>query len=148
MENCTLEKLCLKILLHNFLGVYPSDQLPNAPKGKSFSLIINLDTHTEPGSHFVAVFFDKKKIEYFDSYGLPPFVPKIKNFLKSVKKNFCWNNICIQSYTSLHCGLYCLAYLLGKDYNITMKKFVELFNENTLENDEIVNFFIISFLKK
>jgi hypothetical protein len=38
-------------------------------------IIYNLDTHTQSGSHWVALFIDLKRkpeISYFDSYGFPP----------------------------------------------------------------------------
>ena len=35
--------------------------------------VINSDPSTEPGEHWIAVYFDKHgRGEYFDSYGLPP----------------------------------------------------------------------------
>ena len=49
-------------------------------------VVYNLDKHDEPGSHWVASYFDFKKgiILYFDSVGIPP--PKmILNFLKKIK---------------------------------------------------------------
>ena len=43
-----------------FMGVYPSDLIPFdiLVKYKRFSLIINLDPHTKPGSHYVALFIN------------------------------------------------------------------------------------------
>lgn len=51
-------------------------------------VVYNLDKHDEPGSHWVASYFDFKKgiILYFDSVGIPP--PKmILNFLKKIKES-------------------------------------------------------------
>jgi hypothetical protein len=57
-------------------------------KGKfKIGIIFNLDKHTQPGSHWVAVFMDlkKHKIYYFDSYG--DNVPKrILKFCENVQR--------------------------------------------------------------
>lgn len=50
-------------------------------------VIFNLDKHTEPGSHWVALFIDgeKKKIYYFDSYG-DEIPDEIKDFSSDVSR--------------------------------------------------------------
>ena len=52
-----------------FQGVFPIDLLPSRQKG---SYVINLDEHDQPGSHWVAVYDDGDKVEYFDSFGVRP----------------------------------------------------------------------------
>jgi hypothetical protein len=72
--TCVLSGLSVEILI-NKLG-----------KTK-LGIIYNLDEHDEPGSHWVASYFDFKKckILYFDSVGMPP--PKmILSFLQKMKK--------------------------------------------------------------
>jgi len=73
--TCSLSGLDVEILIN---------QLGKTKLG----IIFNLDEHDEPGSHWVAAFFDFKKcrILYFDSVGIPP--PKtILNFLKKMKRS-------------------------------------------------------------
>ena len=56
-----------------FEGVYPIALLP-VTLLKSSIIVINLDKHYMPGSHWVAICFsDSGYAEYFDSYGLPPY---------------------------------------------------------------------------
>ena len=50
-------------------------------------MVINLDPHDKPGSHWVALYFDLKKMEiyYFDSYGIYP--PKeVENLMFRLKE--------------------------------------------------------------
>ncbi len=57
-------------------------------KKTKLGIIYNLDKHNEPGSHWVAVYFDIKKCQiiYYDSVGIPP--PKlIVSFLNELKKD-------------------------------------------------------------
>ena len=69
LTNYELEKLAIKILGNSFLGVYPSDSIPEVKNLNNSSIIFNLSKHTESGTHYVAVFFNNNKNFYFDSYG-------------------------------------------------------------------------------
>jgi hypothetical protein len=54
-----------------FQGVYPKDRLPSTLIEPSI-IVVNLDKHYMPGSHWVAVCIsDSRYAKYFDSYGLP-----------------------------------------------------------------------------
>ena len=53
-----------------FSGVYPRDRLPKTVRYPC-AMILNTDPASEPGVHWVAVYFaEDGKGEYFDSYGL------------------------------------------------------------------------------
>ena len=60
--------------IKSFHGALPKDTLNNLKvhMKKDFSCILNLENHNEDGSHWVALYNDKKEdfTEYFDSYGL------------------------------------------------------------------------------
>jgi hypothetical protein len=62
-----------------FIGTVAVDQLPilvpHVHKDAPIGFIVNLDKHTQPGSHWVAVYIDPvkdKSVEYFNSYGEAP----------------------------------------------------------------------------
>ena len=94
-----------------FRGVYPIDGLPNREPG---AYVINLDKHDEPGSHWVAVFDDGKRVEYFDSYGLPPL---ISSFLGH---NAVYSSASLQPLYSNACGFYCVYYIIQRSLGIAM----------------------------
>jgi hypothetical protein len=52
-----------------------------------FGMVINLDTHDKPGSHWVSLYsnFDKNQIYFFDSFGKKP-KKKIKKFINKLAK--------------------------------------------------------------
>jgi len=59
-----------------------------AMKGKNrLGMVINLDEHTQSGSHWVAFYadFKKKQLYYFDSFAKPP-IKKIRNFITRIAK--------------------------------------------------------------
>ena len=53
-------------------GVFPSDKLPII-KTYPAALIANTDPHDQPGTHWIAMYFESPyESEFFDSYGFPP----------------------------------------------------------------------------
>ena len=85
-----------KLTKQFFRGVYAIDEIKSI-KTVSYpsSFVINLDPSYKPGSHWVAVYFDKNGVgEYFDSFaGYPPH--EIVHFLRSHAKR-----MAMQSYAS------------------------------------------------
>ena len=51
-----------------FNGVFSRHNLPK--KIKNGENIINLDEHTDVGTHWIALFYNKNNIIYFDSFGV------------------------------------------------------------------------------
>jgi len=114
--TCSLSGLDVEILI-NRLG-----------KTK-LGIIYNLDKHDDPGSHWVATYFDFKKgiILYFDSVGIPP--PKlIMNFLKKMKKSceeYFMNNFGIEKDVDIYanttrfqfgdseCGIFSMHFIIS-----------------------------------
>ena len=96
-----------------FRGVYPMDRLPKRQPG---AYVINMDNHDEPGSHWVAVYDDKKNVEYMDSYGFPPLDQRCLQF---VRLNFSYNSLPLQKPLSNACGFYCVYYILQRSRNVS-----------------------------
>lgn len=85
------------------------DRLPLKPFNNECA-IINLDTISGPGTHWVAYSKNKKTVHYFDSYGnLPPPLELIK-YLGSDSKIY-YNYKKYQNYGSVICGQLCLKFL-------------------------------------
>ncbi|GFT96544.1 uncharacterized protein TNCV_5022101 [Trichonephila clavipes] len=52
-------------------GVYSRDTLP--PLQENMCAIVNSDDSSQPGTHWLALFVnDKRKLEFYDSFGQPP----------------------------------------------------------------------------
>jgi len=135
--TCSLSGLDVEILI-NRLG-----------KTK-LGVIYNLDKHNEPGSHWVASYFDFKKgiILYFDSVGIQP--PKmIVNFLKKMKiscQEYYKNNFNIKKniniyinrtrfqFGSSECGIFSMNFIIS---NLKGENIHNMKNDNI--NDEKMN---------
>ena len=96
----------------HFRGVYPLDHLPRRLLKRPSSLIVNLDEHYKPGSHWVAIFIDNRgRAFYFDPLGMLPPKP-IATFLdRNSKTGWLYNAHKFQGDLSILCGLYCLRFL-------------------------------------
>jgi len=93
-----------------FQGVYPIDLLQSTLIKPSI-IVINLDKHFMPGSHWVALCFsDSVYAEYFDSYGLPPYKLEIMLYLQNHSISWTFNRQRLKGFTSNVCGHFCCLY--------------------------------------
>jgi hypothetical protein len=120
----------------HFKGVFSADTLPKVGE-KPFSLIVNTHCSSQPGEHWVAMFRPKTgPLEYFDSFGRPPYVHEHIVFIQKNSFSFIYNETSLQSRESSMCGHYCLLYLQHRSSNKSMKNFVSDFNmRNPYNND-------------
>ena len=84
LTNIDLYRYARELKINNFRGVFIRDTLPRIAHQTECG-IVNLNTSTEPGSHWVCYFKDDKKntVIYFYSFGqVTPMV--IQKYLKNV----------------------------------------------------------------
>jgi hypothetical protein len=145
LTNRQVENFGKKYLGKHFLGVYPSDGMPSVKNLKNTSIIFNLSKHTEPGSHFVAVYFNDNNIYYFDSYGKKLTNYFIKKNLKKFNVPIFYHTRPIQHNDSIFCGFYALAYLKSfQQQKAPPLKFYNLFKYPANKtNDKIVIDFLL-----
>ena len=111
-------------------------------KIKKLGIIFNLDPHDKPGSHWVALYFDLKKMEiyYFDSYGIYPptevenLMFRLKEQGKDIKKkiNLYYNDIRHQ-YKNSECGVYSMNFIIEFLDGNSFKKIIE-----NIKNDDLM----------
>ena len=111
--------------LHNFLGVFASNEIPSIKlTEKPKCMIVNLDPSSKPGSHWIAFCVYKKEgkrfLEFFDSYGTKPPLSPVNSWWKMIH-----NPYRLQSPNSIVCGQYCLYFvkqrLKGRPFKIIIK---------------------------
>ena len=134
---------------NTFLGVYPSDLHPNIKNKSTFSLIFNESKHDQEGTHFVGVYANRKRIFLMDSLGLKCENENILEFLKSSKRDIVETKKQIQSFDSIYCGYFSIAFILFMCVHEYPSKFLKNFSTKNLEaNNKIVVDLIICLLKK
>ena len=137
-DLCSLE--CRRAFKGNkyFKGVYASDQLQKVSFALPYGIIVNTDPSSKPGTHWIAIFAKRKDhIEYFDSFGRPPYVASIVDFLQKHSCCFGYCSIPIQDVFSVACGHFAIGFLKARFRNISCDDFLDLFDlENLSSNDQ------------
>ena len=140
MQNCYQNEA-------RFNGVYSSDNLPKIKVG---SYVINLDEHSDIGTHWVALYVDgnNNDITYFDSFGVEHIPKEIKRFINIfIFLYFLYFYIFIYFFniylSSLMCGYFCIGLIDFMLAGKTLTEFTNLFSLNNFKkNDNIIlNYF-------
>ena len=142
MSNYDLLKWCqyLNIPINNVLSRDES-----SPHNHMQALFIyNLEPSYMSGSHWVATYVKNGIINYFDSFGMPPF-QEIVNHAKRKNMTLLHQSDQIQNLLTTTCGYFCLYFLnemsKGRSYYDSLKVFN---SHNTMENEKYIeNYFKI-----
>lgn len=100
-----LDKIGRRMFGQKFAGVFASDMIPKLNNLKKFA-ILNLDKSTKPGSHWIAVAFDKGDLLVYDSFGR-----KAKNIIPALKGAIDSDLDAEQKESEDNCGQRSLAWL-------------------------------------
>ena len=104
--------------IKSFYGAIPKDKLDSlkVPMKKDFSCIINLENSNQGGSHWCALYNDRKEdfCEYFDSYGMKCPLEVIKFVKRNFRKPIYYNDNQLQQDTSKNCGYFCQYYIRSR----------------------------------
>ena len=92
---------------------------------------INLDEYADVGTHWIVLFCNRKKIAYFDSFGVEHVPTEIKQFIWN--KDIIANIFRIQANNSVMCGYFCIGFI---DFMLASKKltdFMSMFSPHDFE---------------
>lgn len=146
MQTHTINKILntCKITKKFYIGCFAADKIPKIEQFPA-SLVVNLDTYDQEGSHWVAVFcVNKKQVYYFDSYGIEPNL-YIKQFLTQFLKVY-QNKKIIQALNSNVCGFYCIYFIYSLSIGQSFKNFL-FYLCNLKDPDNFVKFFVKKLIK-
>ncbi len=126
----------------SFRGVFASDELPlSAPTSSLY--VCNTDTSSQPGKHWVVIYIDnKKRAEFFDSFGMYPSVRGFETFLENNSLRWTHNNKTLQHPFSDACGYHCIFYSVYRCVGFDMNAIVNMYTNNLMYNDAIVKEFV------
>lgn len=135
--------------LKTFVGVYPCDIQPDVGEDEIFSVIFNESKHNEEGTHFVAIYANKRYLYYFDSLGLKLENKYIEMFCGLQGRQLIESKKQVQSFDSLFCGYFCVCFIMYMEATMDFSQFCNHFCKSNLKiNDTIVVDFIIKLAKK
>ena len=142
MSNYDLLDWCkyLNIPINNVLSREESS--PHNHKQALF--IYNLEPSYMSGSHWVATYVKNGIINYFDSFGMPPF-QEIVNHAKRKNMTLLHQSDQIQNLLTTTCGYFCLYFLNEMSKGRSYYDLLKVFNShNTMENEKYIeNYFKI-----
>ena len=114
-------------------GVYSRDNLPN--KIKDGAYVINLDEHSDIGTHWVALYVKSNDITYFDSLGVEHIPKEIIKFIS--RKNVIANIFRIQAYDSIMCGYFCIGFINFMFKVKSLTEYTNLFPPNNFKKKKM-----------
>ena len=106
LTNIELSTYAQELEIPHFGGVFMRDTLPQYPFNVE-SGVVNLNTSSQPGSHWVCYYRNKNERIYFHSYGQITPV-EIQRYLKEVIQR---NTDIVQAANTSVCGPICLVVL-------------------------------------
>ena len=123
-----------------FIGVYSRDNLPD--KIKDGAYVINLDEHSDTGTHWTALYVNNKTVTYFDSFKIEHIPKEVKKFISN--RNIISNIYRIQNYDSIMCGYFCIGFIDYMFKGKSLTDYTNLFSPNNCKkNDDIIlNYFL------
>ena len=96
-------------------------------KIKDGAYVINLDEYADAGTRWIALFCNRNKIVYFDSFGVEHIPEEIKEFTEEFpgNKTIKTNIFRVQANDSVMCGYFCIGFI---DLMLTGKKLTDYAN--------------------
>ena len=144
MSNFDLLDWCkyLEIPIKNVLS---RDQ--TVPHNHKLALFIyNLEPHYMSGSHWVTTYVRDGTINYFDSFGMPPF-QELVNHAKEKNLNLLHQNRQIQNLYTTTCGYFCLYFLNEMHKGVDYFDLLQVFSFDTEENEKFIEKYIKRLLR-
>ena len=89
-------------------------------KIKDGAYVVNPHEYGDVGTHWIALFCNRNKIVYFDSFCLEHVPEEIKEFVGN--KNRKANIFRVQANTSVMCGYFCIGFI---DFMLARKKLTD-----------------------
>ena len=136
MSNHDLLDWCryLKILINNVLSHDEKDKR----KHKLAIFIYNLEPSYMSGSHWVATYVKNKMINYFDSFGMPPF-QEMADHTKKQNLGLLHQSDQLQNINTTTCGYFCLYSLNEMNKGNSYFDLLKVFDiHDTLNNEQFI----------
>lgn len=121
-----------------FKGTWPCDMIP--PIKANQGVIVNTAPRAHPGEHWVAIYRPAHgRVEYFDSFGLPPLVPAAIDYMSRIAPHgWTYSMTALQHETTDSCGQHCVNFLKHRLSAQSMAHILAHMSYDRLENDHIV----------
>ena len=127
----------LRHRLRHFDGVFSVDNLPEDPH----LLICNTDPSHKPGRHWIAIYIEDGRGDFFDSFGHRPNAD-FERYMNRHCSSWNFNDKQLQCVVSKFCGHYCIYFCILRSRGVDMCKIVRSFSSDTTLNDVLVHAYV------
>ena len=131
-----------KLSRDQFLGVFAADKLPSVIDAKPAGLVVNTDNASDPGEHWVAMYFPADgPAEFFDSYGSESEAyNQFAHYLSSNAPSVVRSYKCLQNPLTSACGQYCIFFMIHRCHGASLQDIIRFFDKrsDTFVNDSFV----------
>ena len=123
-----------------FKGAFPCDQIPSF-EDNEYSIIINVDNSTLPGSHWTALVIRGNNCYYLDSFGRlydnGSFPVDYRTSLQRLclGRKISFQDQVLQGFHSLTCGEYCIYFIKQLEKRVKFSRVFHDFTTNLRSND-------------
>ena len=117
-----------------FNGVFSRNNL--SKKVKDGAYVTNIGEYADVGTHWIALFWNRNEIVYFDSFGVEHIPEEIKEFIRN--KNIKASILRVQENDSIMCGYFYIGFI---DFVLAGKKlndYTNLFSPLDLKKKTII----------
>ena len=98
-------------------------------------MVINLDEYANIGTHWIALFFKRSEIVYFDSFGVENVPEEIKEFVRN--KNIIANIFRVHTNDSIMCWYFCTGFIYFMVAGKKLSDFMSMFSPyDSKKNDK------------
>jgi len=91
-----------------FLGCFAKDDIPSKLAGKTGCIVINMDSKSGGGTHWIVLLLNKYESVYVDSFGMTP-SENVLTFMRRCAKPMFFSDIQLQDLKSSSCGWFCIC---------------------------------------
>ena len=127
----------LRSRLRDFDGVFGVDNLPKDPH----LLVCNTDPSDKPGLHWIAIYIENGRGDFFDSFGRRPNAD-FERYMNRHCSSWNFNDKQLQSVVNKLCGYYCIYFCILRSRDVDMCKIVRSFSSDNGLNDALVHAYV------
>ena len=122
-----------------FKGAYPCDLVPLSSDNEcSQAFIVNTGKSHTDGQHWTGLIIQQKQCWFFDSFGDEILSMDLLRSLQKIGiRKYMYNSKQIQSYNTVSCGHFCIAFILAHISKEKFHNFLQEFSVNTNANENI-----------
>ena len=133
MDSAQITDILNKHCSALFLGVFAADNY-EITKVPCF-LVLNTDASDRSGQHWVCLYINQHRSEFFDSEGCSPlsYHTSWHDTLLSISPSYCYNSLKLQEPGSRICGQLCIAYAILRNHGFSFQSILKMLKKINLQ---------------